>query len=249
MLSGEVALFVDFENIRYSVVNNYGQEPDPQQFMATALKYGPVSVANAYADFNRHPDFYRRRLEVAGISAVDVPVKVSAGRERSSADLYMLMDIIDTLLDRPQINTFVLMTGDRDFVRVSAKLKNRFSKTVVISGVPGAISSDLVESANIDDPLEFEQIPQDVLRHRLIKHVIRWETRLDYTTYSGIRSSAVHPKSGLGLTDWQVNATLSDFVEEGILLQDTFERDGRTIRRTYLCREHPVVTEALAESS
>ena len=247
MVSGEVALFVDFENIRYSFVNNFGQEPDPQQFMAKALKYGPVSLANAYADFTRHPEFFRRRLEVAGIAAVDVPIRITAGKERSSADLWMLMDIIDSLLDRPQVQTFVLMTGDRDFVRVSARLKNRFGKTVIISGVPGAISSDLVESASDDDPLEVQQLSVDELRRRLIVHIAMWEERLAYTTFSGIRNSIVHPKSQIGLTEWQANAMLSAFVQEGVLLQDAIEHDGRQVRHTFLNREHPLVAECLPQ--
>ena len=66
METGEVALFIDFENVRYGLKNNYGREPDPQMLMAKARKYGPVSQAFAYADFTEHPDFFRRKLEVAG---------------------------------------------------------------------------------------------------------------------------------------------------------------------------------------
>jgi len=42
----------------------------------------------------------------------------------------MLMDIIETVFDRPTISTFVLMTGDKDFTRISARLKLRLNKTV-----------------------------------------------------------------------------------------------------------------------
>src|SRR5207244_640929 len=39
---------------------------------------------------------------------------------QSTVDLNMLMDIIETVFDRPTISTFVLMTGDKDFTRISA---------------------------------------------------------------------------------------------------------------------------------
>ena len=51
---------------------------------------------------------------------------------QSTVDLNMLMDIIETVFDRPNINTFVLMTGDRDFTRISARLKLRLNKRVIV---------------------------------------------------------------------------------------------------------------------
>jgi hypothetical protein len=65
----------------------------------------------------------------------------------------MLMDIIETVFDRPTISTFVLMTGDKDFTRISARLKLRLNKTVIVVGIPGTVSRDLVSSANQFVPL------------------------------------------------------------------------------------------------
>lgn len=151
--NGEVALFIDFENVRYGLKNNYGREPDPQALMAKARKYGPVAVAIAYADFTEHPDFFRRKLEVAGISPHDVPRRSPDVAHKSSSDMAMLMDIIDCLLDRPTVNTLMLMTGDSDFIRVVARARNRFGKKVIIAGVPGSVSNDLIASADAADPV------------------------------------------------------------------------------------------------
>lgn len=156
--TGEVGLFIDLENIRYSFLNVYQIEPNVTAFIEKAKKHGRVSVAMAYADFNEHPQWVRRGLDVAGITARDVPVRrfVRDGQERlkSSADLHMLMDIMETALDRPQVGTYVLMTGDSDYIRVITWIKNRFDKRVIISGVPGTISVDLVSAAGESDHLE-----------------------------------------------------------------------------------------------
>jgi len=151
--SGEVALFIDFENVRYGLKNNYAREPDPQALMAKARKYGPVALAVAYADFTEHPDFFRRKLEVAGITPRDVPRRSPDVAHKSSSDMAMLMDIIDCLLDRPTVNTLILMTGDSDFIRVVARARHRFGKKVIISGVPGSVSNDLIASADAADPI------------------------------------------------------------------------------------------------
>src|SRR5438552_19121985 len=65
----------------------------------------------------------------------------------------MLMDIIETVFDRPTISTFVLMTGDKDFTRISARVKLRLNKTVIVVGIPGTVSRDLISSANQIVPL------------------------------------------------------------------------------------------------
>ena len=309
----DIALFIDFENIRYSMLNIQRREPDPQELIAVARRYGTVMVARAYADWSRQPEPFKGSLTAAMIDRVDCPAKqrdrirmgtvhyasgntptgplsssnyspdqsgsgnyaggslsrqwpngittnsgalpaitpqsLSAGwgsepdgpipgngeldeallpeddqpteenfsvsadfqqREQfrqnlpfqppygtanpsgplgqngtgplgyqhsgnsghmpainaagnstivqstvvqSTVDLNMLMDIIETVFDRPTISTFVLMTGDKDFTRISARLKLRLNKTVIVVGIPGTVSRDLISSANQFVPL------------------------------------------------------------------------------------------------
>ncbi|HZS91097.1 MAG TPA: NYN domain-containing protein [Chloroflexota bacterium] len=247
---GEVALFIDFENIRYSMLNNYGQEPDPHKLIAKARKYGTVPVAFAYADFSKHPDQYKRRFEAAGISRIDVPLRVlPGGKEKSSADLIMLLDIVDTVLDRPQIATFVLMTGDGDFVRISARLKNRFGKNVVISGIPGTISSDLVDSATLADPLEIEERRLGDVEARYIR-LLGWiDEHWETTTFMNIAryiAGEKRPLGPVGLED--AKAVLNSLVRTDILRQEIVDlSDGTSTRAVRLNRDHTFVQKVLAE--
>ncbi len=310
----DIALFIDFENIRYSMLNIQRREPDPQELIAVARRYGTVMVARAYADWSRQPEPFKGSLTAAMIDRVDCPAKqrdrirmgtihhsgnptgalgsayandqtgsgstgqiprqwptgslnnsgplpaitpqspqswsaypdpsvedqpdqdqpepddfsqdesptddsypndyqqrdpsrssayqsfygqntptgplsqnntgplgyastqsqygstgntghlpaVSAGGSntivqstivQSTVDLNMLMDIIETVFDRPTISTFVLMTGDKDFTRICARLKLRLNKNVIVVGIPGTVSRDLISSANQFVPL------------------------------------------------------------------------------------------------
>src|ERR1700730_6241644 len=315
----DIALFIDFENIRYSMLNIQRREPDPQELIAVARRYGTVMVARAYADWSRQPEPFKGSLTAAMIDRVDCPAKqrdrirmgtvhyptntptgslgspytpeagigsfpsgtypsrswatgnsgplpaisqqnvsngwsaypdpplplqsepdeallpadepvpdenydtpdyqqpdasrqslpyqssygqsnpsgplgqsnpsgplgqsstgplgysnaqhtgntghmpaINAGGPstivqstvvQSTVDLNMLMDIIETVFDRPTISTFVLMTGDKDFTRISARLKLRLNKTVIVVGIPGTVSRDLISSANQFVPL------------------------------------------------------------------------------------------------
>jgi uncharacterized LabA/DUF88 family protein len=277
METGEVALFIDFENVRYGLKNNYGREPDPQMLMAKARKYGPVSQAFAYADFTEHPDFFRRKLEVAGITPRDIPRRSPDVAHKSSSDMAMLMDIIDCLLDRPNVNTLILMTGDSDFIRVVARARNRFSKRVIISGVPGSVSNDLIASADASDPIiepdwspiavaespasppvfESALTPEystsgttelsDIERH-LIKLIDYLNRTRPYLTFLFVKTHALSPTSQLNLSPMQVDMVLGKFKERGILRDEMKEQDGRTLRFLYFVREHPLAQSVLKET-
>src|SRR6266852_8843161 len=75
MMPEDIALFIDFENIRYSMLNIQRREPDPQELIAVARRYGTVMVARAYADWSRQPEPFKGSLTAAMIDRVDCPAK------------------------------------------------------------------------------------------------------------------------------------------------------------------------------
>jgi len=151
----EVALFIDLENVREGIRQAYGVELAPALLIEKARKYGLVNVARAYADCDAVPPEMLREMRVSGIHAVDSKSHVVGDGRRSAAALDLLMDLIETLLDRSGIPTVLLLSGDRDFVRVVTMARNRFGKEVIISGVPGTVSADLIDAAGGNfDPLE-----------------------------------------------------------------------------------------------
>ncbi|MFQ5851999.1 MAG: NYN domain-containing protein [Candidatus Binatia bacterium] len=259
----EVALFIDFENIRYGLLNDYNQEPDPQALMAKARAYGRVVVANAYADYTEHPPNCRRDLEVAGIRHQDVSKRNGDGNDKQSADMAMLMDIIDCLLDRPSIDTYVLMTGDSDFIRVVTRACHRFGKKVIISGIPGTVSRDLVVSANAEDPLSGDDMDvpplsngraqatqgttglppsSDILTEEeteLIRLIDRMEQRRPELTLGYVRSYTTSPKCRLQLSEGELTRLLSRFIASGILIADDKQLDnGRLETEVLLNHDH-----------
>ncbi len=276
--SGEVALFIDFENVRYGLKNNFGREPDPQLLMAKARKYGPVAQAVAYADFTEHPDFFRRKLEVAGITPRDIARRSPDVAHKSSSDMAMLMDIIDCLLDRPTVTTLMLMTGDSDFIRVVARARHRFNKRVIIAGVPGSVSNDLISSADSADPiaepdwvavmplemppatpvldstLPFESETSetneisDIERH-LIKLIDYLERTRPYLTFLFVKTHALSPTSQVNLSPMQVDLVMTKFKERGILRDEVRDLEGRTLRLLFFNREHPMVKQVLSASA
>jgi uncharacterized LabA/DUF88 family protein len=252
MAAHEVGLFVDFENIRYGLLNNFGVEPEPALLMEKARKYGPVAVANAYADFTQHPPIFRRKLEVAGINPRDVPRRSPDVAHKSSADMAMLIDIIDCLLDQPQVRVLVLMTGDSDFIRVTTRARYRFDKQVVIAGVPGSVSGDLIQSADLYDPLADESLLGDgplsdeEAETRLLQLILWLNDRRPYMTFGFLRTHALSEHHDLGMDEDHVTEILSSLKDRQILLE-TYRTsdDGRTLRTLELDITHPRIMEIM----
>jgi uncharacterized LabA/DUF88 family protein len=248
----DVAVFVDFENIRYSTINSFGREPDPIMWRDKALKYGLMGVARAYADFEQHPPAVRNRLDIAGFEAQHYPSKRTfdqQGREKiqSRSDLNLVIDLINTALTRPDIKTFILFTGDKDFIRIVTMLRNRLGKRVIISGVPGSISPDLVAAAGEEDPIQMSLSPDiDLAVIRAIDTYIRQ-----------LHEGFVPTQSHMSRTLWRfldrnllpsehIEAKVMEFLRKGILTKrQTVNGQNQELVTTELNPEHPLVQEAL----
>jgi uncharacterized LabA/DUF88 family protein len=398
----EIALFIDFENIRYSLINVQHREPDPQELIAMARRFGTVMVARAYADWTRQPEFFKGSLTAAMIDRVDCPAKVrdrfrdnrfgppfqqpgpysyqpagegdeegdddeefaqeeeqedgepraeelqadDAGQTeqtdaadpgetdaeaegdqledgedsvlhgpvpayddrrprydgatfqggyqggyqggnqnggyynggqavytQSTVDLNMLMDIIETVFDRPSIGTYILMSGDRDFTRIAARLKLRLNKRVIVIGVPGTVSRDLISAAEQYIPLGYNgPLPMPGPSHhfgppvgpfgppmgpvepeepgfiQFLDYIDRhwsWRTVIGVSNFIG---DPFNPKNRFRgrLTRDSARELLRACLDDGILIQTMDLNGGENLR---LNRQHPAVESVLNEAT
>ncbi len=128
----QVCLLIDFENLVYGLRDKYGEddfanEVDINLLLKLAEEYGQVVLANAYADWRSRDvnqfqiDLYRLGIEL---------VHVLARRRKNAVDVKMAVDAIETLWSLPTVQTYVIVSGDRDFIHVLKALRKR-GKTVV----------------------------------------------------------------------------------------------------------------------
>ncbi len=251
----EVAVFVDFENIRYSTINSFGREPDPIAWRDKALEYGLMSVARAYADFDQHPPQSRTRLDVAGFESHHYPAKRTTdahGREKyaSRSDLNLVVDIINTALVRPDIEIFLLFTGDKDFIRLVTTLRNRLGRRVIICGVPGSVSPDLVAAAGEEDALEIThsadvdvEVVQaiDTYVHQLHEGFVPTQSHMSRTLWRFLDRNS--------LPSEHIEAKVMEFLRKGVLTKrQTINGQGQELVTTELNFTHPLVISALSAS-
>ena len=262
-----VGLFIDFDNVRYSLLNERGKEIDPRDLMNKAKRYGRVVAAKAYADFSEHPPEFRRSLEVAGIDVRDIPKGggIRSKSKKSSPEIAMVLDVFELLLDRPSIGTLILMTGDRDLIRLVTMARHRFGKRVVISGVPETVSRDLAAAADALDPLVLpiqepaalpvvaQLPPEDTSQAevsdeelRLIRS-IRFHQDRPYRSFNFLAEKAASERNPNRVGDLETaKLALEAAVREGLLLPEEVDTGmGYSITSYSLNEEHAKVRAAL----
>jgi uncharacterized LabA/DUF88 family protein len=241
----EVALFVDFENIRYSVLNTYHRELSGVMLMDIGRRYGLVTVARAYADFDEHPERVRRDLQISGITAVASGSLQVGDRPKAGADMEMLTDVLESLLDRPHISTYILMTGDRRFIRIVTMIRNRYGKEVVVAGVRGSVSNDLIEATGgCFEPLEFEPVADGDRREAFVRFVDRLERSKPFITFKYVAAAMTTSSEFPGLGEEEARDFVAEAIQEGILVKQQ-RPDG--YRVLHLNRDHDDMDEILED--
>ena len=229
----EVAVFVDLENLRYSMLNLHGVEPDFNGLIEKIRTYGRPSVMRAYADFSEHPDSVRRQLQIVGIEAINVPVKrISRPSEfnlveriKNAADMWFALDAISEASDADAAGvskTFVLVTGDADYIKLVTQLRNRYGQRVIVCGVPGSTSNDLVSAANEIDPIEVPSIlaaEDSEVRQAIVRMAKRGPSPMQFWTMRTLDSWSQDERNGVPGTPTQRRNMLRVLSEEGVFLQ------------------------------
>jgi uncharacterized protein (TIGR00288 family) len=123
----QIAVFIDFENIALWA------EQEFLDFELTPLvEYlearGNVAIIRAYGDWSR---FSRYREDLMN-NAVDLLQVFSVRAGKNRADIRMALDAFELALQKPQLDTFVIVSGDSDFGPLMAKLREYGKHTLGI---------------------------------------------------------------------------------------------------------------------
>ena len=149
----DLAVFIDWENIYISTVTEYKSRPNVSAILEKAREYGRIVAATAYADWTdgdfrqAPPTLYSNGISPRYISARYFPGGKSQKRRTNSIDVMLAVECSDFLHNHPQVDTYVLVTGDGDFIPLVSLLRSK-GKNVVVIGVSEATSYHLIESAD-----------------------------------------------------------------------------------------------------
>ena len=130
----EIALLLDWENIRFGLQQR-NLVPNISAIREEAESLGRVVVSRAYADFQNYAlSNDPRRLYAAGIEPVYVPGRVYQSGEdglppvrKNSVDVKLTADCVEFCHLYPNIEVYMLVSGDGDFIHLVKTLRRTAS--------------------------------------------------------------------------------------------------------------------------
>jgi uncharacterized LabA/DUF88 family protein len=141
-MSEQLAIFIDFENIALWAEREFF-DFEITDLIESLQTRGPAVVKRAYADWSRFTR-YRDSMMNNSIDLIQI-YSVRSGKNR--ADIRMAIDAFEIALTRPQIHTYVIVSGDSDFSPLAAKLREYGRYTIGI-GPRGVTHNLLVRSCD-----------------------------------------------------------------------------------------------------
>ncbi len=153
----KVAIFVDVQNVYYTVRQVYRRNFDYNKFWSEISKLGEVVQACAYAidRGDRKQEEFQNILRAIGFEVKLKPyIQRSDGSAKGDWDVGITLDVMDF---SDNVDIVVLVSGDGDFDLLVDRVRNQKNKTVNVYGVPQLTASSLIHSATnyvpIDDKL------------------------------------------------------------------------------------------------
>ncbi len=136
------ALLIDFDNVTLGMRSDLAKEL--KRLLNSDIIKGKVTVQRAYADWRRYPQ-YIVPLSEASIDLIFAPAYGSS--KKNATDIRMAIDGMELVFIRPEIGTFILLTGDSDFSSLVLKLKE-YGKYVIGIGIQESSSDILVQNCD-----------------------------------------------------------------------------------------------------
>jgi uncharacterized protein (TIGR00288 family) len=136
------ALLIDFDNVTMGIRSDLTRQL--KELLNSDIIKGKVAVQRAYADWRRYAQ-YIVPLSEASVDLIFAPAYGSS--KKNATDIRLAIDALELVFTRPEIGTFILLSGDSDFSSLVLKLKE-YGKYVIGVGLRESASDLLVQNCD-----------------------------------------------------------------------------------------------------
>jgi uncharacterized protein (TIGR00288 family) len=135
-------LLIDFDNVTLGIRSDLTKEL--KNLLNSDIIKGKVAVSRAYADWRR----YHQYIVPLSESSIDLIFAPAFGTNKKNAtDIRLAIDAMELVFTRPEIGTFILLSGDSDFSTLVIKLKE-YGKYVIGVGIRESASDLLIQNCD-----------------------------------------------------------------------------------------------------
>lgn len=139
-----VAIFVDMENVGGQFIRSVAD------FGATQ---GRVCHLAVYGDWRRgYGQHWDTTLDVGG-----VPTQILRTGGKNSADIAIVVDVMEFLSLTPTVQVYVLATGDSDFVPLAQKLRSRGKVVIGVAPKGRSVADTLIAACDRFERLDYDK--------------------------------------------------------------------------------------------
>jgi uncharacterized protein (TIGR00288 family) len=169
------ALLIDFDNVTMGIRSDL--QIQLRRLLSSEVFKGKISVQRAYADWRRYPQ-YIVPLSEASIDLIFAPAFGS--NKKNATDIRLAIDALELVFTRPEIGTYILLSGDSDFSSLVLKLKE-YGKYVIGVGMRESSSDLLIQ--NCDEYYSYNELT-GLLKEGEVEHRRRdpWELVVESAT-------------------------------------------------------------------
>ncbi len=148
----QAAVLVDYQNLHHYLKGRVGRDGSTADLASELFKALRNRLASddtrlvrgrAYADFGGLDDHTRHVQRTLYLHAIE-PVYVPATMHRNTTDLQLAVDAVEMRDRHPEVTTYVLLAGDRDYAPVVTALVAH-GKRVLVVGFKEHLSPHLLE--------------------------------------------------------------------------------------------------------
>ncbi len=142
MHAPNAALLIDFDNVTLGIRSDLTKEL--KHLLNSDIIKGKVAVSRAYADWRR----YHQYIVPLSESSIDLIFAPAFGNNKKNAtDIRLAIDAMELVFTRPEIGSFILLSGDSDFSMLVIKLKE-YGKYVIGVGIRESASDLLIQNCD-----------------------------------------------------------------------------------------------------
>lgn len=150
----KIAIYADIQNIYYTTRQAYGRQFNYRELWKRVSGQGEIVQAIAYA-IERNDEQQQKFQQVLKHIGFNIKLKPYIQRSDGSAkgdwDVGITIDILETAAD---VDTVILLSGDGDFDLLLEKIKQKYSVSTEVYGVPTLTAQSLIQAASLYHPIE-----------------------------------------------------------------------------------------------